>query len=142
MKKVYDAGDKVARYLGANFQDIVLNQQGVVLTPEQVNNLILALIAQGFKNAITTLREAGDQANTEPERNLTAWAVYVSASSFLECQSGLDQLDSVCNCRCMQGRDCGGCGHKGCGFRPAPQRPKLAPVCMIPDCYCNGETHP
>ena len=27
----------------------------------------------------------------------------------------------TCECRCMEGRDCGGCGHPGCGYtRPTP----------------------
>ncbi len=40
-----------------------------------------------------------------------------------------DQVDALlaivdtgtCKCRCMEGRDCGGCGHPGCGYtRPTP----------------------
>jgi hypothetical protein len=85
MKKIYDAADKITRYIGGDRSEIALDHRGVVLTPQQVDKLVVALITQGYKNAVTTLQEAGERADVEgPDRNLTAWAVYVSAASFLE----------------------------------------------------------
>lgn len=58
---------------------------GVVLTPNQVDLLFTALRSQGYQNAIDALKVNGETANVEgPERNLTTWAVMVSAASFLE----------------------------------------------------------
>lgn len=27
-------------------------------------------------------------------------------------------IPDKCNCRCNEGRHCGGCGHEGCGYTP------------------------
>lgn len=39
-----------------------------------------------------------------------------------------------CQCRCNHGRNCGGCGHAGCGYTPQP----VGPDCEV----CGAELPP
>jgi hypothetical protein len=114
--KIDLAVEKIERYIGS--KAAVNIPHGVLLAPKQIDQLIVALIGQGFKNAVTTLREAADRAHAEgPYRSLTEWAVYVSAASFLEVEIARAKQYEPCKCRCQLGRHCGGCGHEGCGYK-------------------------
>lgn len=76
---------------------------------------------RGWMRAINFLRELSEKPNPHTgEKNLTQWAVLVSAADILE--NHLEEAvktppkKEVCDCRCMQGKNCGGCGHEGCGY--------------------------
>jgi hypothetical protein len=112
---VAEQAGRIADLLGVNIEYIAFDSNGIKLTHDQMDLLFTALISQGFKNAASTLKKASSRANAD--RNLTAWAVYVSAAYFLEDQAELTKPYEPCNCRCRLGRHCGGCGHEGCGYR-------------------------
>lgn len=89
-KRIDSQAEDIAELLGVDPEKVMTDgNYGVSLTPDQVDNLLNTVFAnghqKGYQKAISVLRDAGEKANVEgPERNLTRWAVMVAAASFLE----------------------------------------------------------
>jgi hypothetical protein len=86
---IAEQAGKIADLIGTKIEDIRFDSNGIKLDYEQMDLLMLELSdrasERGFQNAIDLLRSTGESANVQgPERNLTMWAVMVSAASFLE----------------------------------------------------------
>lgn len=127
---VITSAEKVAAVIGVEPQTLARNDRGLVLSPNQIELLFTAIGAQsrqmGFQNAIDVLKANGETANIEgPDRNLTQWAVMVSAASFLEgladktkpalTQEEIDanlkaaMAGTAVNCKCDETFQCGLC---------------------------------
>lgn len=109
---VDEQAENVATLLGIDPGVIARNDHGLMLSPNQIDLLLTEVFAnghrKGYEKAINALKAGAETANAEgPGHNLDLWAVYLAGASLLE----------TCNCRCRQGRHCGGCGHEGCGYK-------------------------
>jgi hypothetical protein len=80
IRKIDLAVEKIERYIDTKVA--VEYPHGVVLSPKQVDDLVDALIFQGFKNAARYLDEASKTANHKD--NLTQWAALSVGAGFLE----------------------------------------------------------
>jgi hypothetical protein len=89
-KRIDEQAEEIAELLGIDPEKVMTDgNYGVSLTPAQVDNLLSTLFAnghqKGYELAIKKLRDSAEASNVEgPDRNLTQWAVMISAASFLE----------------------------------------------------------
>lgn len=101
------AKEKLAGVLGQPLTTPVADL--MTMAAEQLDSLCLVQKAMGFQDAINTLREAGDPKNV-------LGVVYSTSADFLDKHTKWHNKAEVCKCRCNEGRNCGGCGHEGCGY--------------------------
>jgi hypothetical protein len=70
-----------------------------------------------------TPREAAEKARASqlrPDTTATVFDVYTVDQHGNPVPGMPVEVDlyDQCECRCREGRHCGGCGHAGCGYRP------------------------
>jgi hypothetical protein len=120
MTQANNQADKIAELLGVSPENVLVSgSYGVLLSTDQVDKLFVLLENRGYDKAIDAMIDLARQTKGE------SITIKASEGSKYSHRVKVDQTDfapptagrlPVCNCRCKQGRNCGGCGHEGCGY--------------------------
>lgn len=90
--------------------------QGLALVSDEVRSTIRNAVAR----EIIWLEQLGDWTAGEAEAARRAGLELALLTYQATYTAGIIKhlaKPATCNCRCMRGENCGGCGHDGCGFR-------------------------